>query len=327
MKGTLITNKSNLKYITNKNYSNMFVIITDSQNHLFTDPRYQHASKECPEFKVWIYTNLKETIQEFLQENPLSEIHFESMDITVGKLKIFKKIFKKIKFKELKQNPILEQRKIKSQEEIKNIRESQILNEKIYQEAIKHLKPGISELEIANIIKTKAIQSNSEVSFEPIVGFAENSANIHHSPTSKKYKDGDCVLIDMGVKFKDYCSDMTRFIKSKNKDYLKHYEFLKNLINKFEENFKNFKTLEDIDRFARAEYKKLNNINLPHSLGHGIGIEVHEKPFFGEKTKIQDGLVFTIEPGIYIPEKYGIRLENIYYIKDSKLINCNTLEV
>ena len=120
---------------------------------------------------------------------------------------------------------------------------------------------------------------------------------------------------------------MTRVIKSKNKDYLKHYDFLKNLIKQIEENFKNFKTLEDIDKFARAEYKKLNDIKLPHSLGHGIGIEVHEKPFFGEKTKIQDGLIFTIEPGIYIPEKYGIRLENIYYIKNSKLINCNTLEL
>ena len=80
----------------------------------------------------------------------------------------------------------------------------------------------------------------------------ENSANIHHSPTNKKYKDGDCVLIDMGVKFKDYCSDMTRVIKSKNKDYLQHYEFLKNLIKKIEKNFKNFKTLEDIDKFAQS---------------------------------------------------------------------------
>ncbi|MBI96578.1 hypothetical protein CL656_05480 [bacterium] len=326
MKAILITNKNNLEYLTGKNYSNMFSIIINEKKHLFTDPRYKIAIKECKNFKVWIYSDIKETIQEFLKENPIEELMFEPSDLTISKHKFFKKIFKGVKLKALKENPIFTKRKIKTQEEIDNIKKSQKLNEKIYSHTIKKIKEGVSEKQIASFIKIQALNENSEISFEPIVGFAENSANIHHKPSDKKYKNGDCVLIDMGVKYKNYCSDMTRVIPSKNKNYQKHYNFLKKLIKKIEENFNKFKTLEDIDKFARKEYEKLDNISLPHSLGHGIGIQVHEKPFFGEKTPIQDGLVFTIEPGIYIEEKYGIRLENIYYIQNKKLINCNTLD-
>lgn len=327
MKANLITDKNNLNYLTGKNYSNYFILETLNQSFLFTDPRYQHAKKECKDFEVIIYTNIGESIKEFLSNNPITEIEFNPQNLTVDKLRIFKKLFKGIKFLKCKKSQIQEQRKIKNQIEIQKITESQSLNEKIYKIVLSKLKNGVSEQEIANIIKIEAIKNNADISFEPIVGFAENSANIHHNPTNKKYKDGDCALIDMGVKLNGYCSDMTRVIKSKNKDYLTHYDFLKNLIKKIEENFNKFKTLEDIDKFARSEYEKLKNINLPHSLGHGIGIEVHEKPFFGEKTKIQDGLVFTIEPGIYIPGKYGIRLENIYYIQDSKLHNTNKLKL
>lgn len=325
MIATLITNKSNLKFLTQKNYSNMFVILTQDQKHLFTDPRYRHATEECLNFKVWIYSNLQETIQEFLKKNPITEIHFEDHDLSLSKLKAFKKIFKPIPFKALKKNPILEQRKFKTETEIKNIQAAQNLNEKIYKKAISKIQPGVSEIQIANFIKIQAIKNNSEISFEPIVGFAENSANIHHTPTTKTFHKNDCVLIDMGLKVNGYCSDMTRILPNSNQDYLKHLEFLKTLIKNIENNFHQFKTLEDIDQYSKEQYQAIQE-NLPHSLGHGIGIDVHEKPFFGDKTPLQDGLVFTIEPGIYIPGKYGIRLENIYYIQDSKLINCNNLK-
>ena len=327
MKAILITDKNNLKYITKKNYSNMFVILIDNEKHLFTDQRYKIATKECTDFKVWIYTNLKETIQEFLKTNPIQELRFEPTDLTISKHKSFKRFFKGVEFKPLKENPVFTERKIKTQEEIENIKKAQRLNEKIYLLATKKIKEGVTEKQIANFIKIQALKENSEISFEPIVGFDYNSGNIHHNPSDKEYKDGDCVLIDMGVKYKDYCSDMTRVIKSKDKDYKNHYNFLKNLIKNIEGNFSQFKTLEDLDKFARKEYEKLENIKLPHSLGHGIGIQVHEKPFFGETTKIENGLVFTIEPGIYIPGKYGIRIENIYYIHKNKLTNCNTLDL
>lgn len=327
MNAILITNENNLEYLTGRKYSNMFVIIIDDKKHLFTDPRYKIAIKECKEFKVWIYSNIQDTIQDFLKENPIQELMFEPSDLTISKHKSFKKLFNGIKLKAIKENPIFKKRKIKTKEEINNIINSQKLNEKIYSQTIKKIKAGVTEKQIANFIKIQALKSNSEISFEPIVGFAENSANIHHKPSDRKYKEGDCVLIDMGVKYKDYCSDMTRVIPSKDKNYQKHYKFLKKLIKKIEENFNRFKTLEDIDKFVREEYKKLDNINLPHSLGHGIGIQVHEKPFFGEKNRIQNGLVFTIEPGIYLHENYGIRLENIYYIQNDKLKNCNTLDL
>ena len=221
MNAILITNENNLEYLTGRKYSNMFVIIIDDKKHLFTDPRYKIAIKECKEFKVWIYSNIQDTIQDFLKENPIQELMFEPSDLTISKHKSFKKLFNGIKLKAIKENPIFKKRKIKTKEEINNIINSQKLNEKIYSQTIKKIKAGVTEKQIANFIKIQALKSNSEISFEPIVGFAENSANIHHKPSDRKYKEGDCVLIDMGVKYKDYCSDMTRVIPSKDKNYQK----------------------------------------------------------------------------------------------------------
>ncbi len=323
----LITNKTNLNFLSNRNYSNLIAIVHNQEINLFTDPRYAHAKQECKNAKVWIYTDIQITLEQFLKSNKVQTIYYEDSDLSVSKLHTFKKLLKKVKFLKIKKHPIANARKYKTQEIINKIHKSQAINEKIYLAAKEKLTPGISEQEIANFIKISAIQNNCDISFEPIVGFAENSGNIHHSPTPKTLKKNDPVLIDMGVKYQNYCSDMTRVIPSTNNpNYMEHYHFLQQLVKNIENNFQDFKTLKDIDNYAREEYKKLkDNITLPHSLGHGIGLEVHEQPFFNQDQELIDGIVFTIEPGIYIPGQYGIRLENIYSIQKGKLVNLNTI--
>jgi len=331
MKTFLITNKINLLYLTEKKYSNFFVIVHNHKKYLFTDKRYNHATYENPDFTVIVYEKPKETIEEFLKNKKIETIYFNEADISVLKLKNFKKLFKKIKFKAWSKTPKFLKREIKNINEIELIKKSQEINEKIYLKVSKEIQNGTSEIQISKLIKLETLKNNCETSFDPIVAFGENTANIHHSPSEKKYKTGEPVLIDMGVKYKNYCSDMTRvLIPDENykhfKSYMEDYNTLKQILKKIEENKKTINNFEDINKISKNELNKLN-YKLPHSLGHGIGLEVHEEPYFKKEFKIQNNQIFTLEPGIYRENKYGIRLENIYIWQNNKINNLNKLEL
>ena len=162
-----------------------------------------------------------------------------------------------------------------------------------------------------------------EPSFKTIVAFAENSAVPHHQTGDKKLKSGDFVLLDFGVEFKNYCSDMTRtliFGKPTKKQKLIH-QTVKDSQQKASDylkaNYKKGVKASDLDKIARDHILNSKFPSIPHSLGHGIGIEVHEHPYLSINSKetLKEGMVFSIEPGIYLPELGGVRIEDLYVIE------------
>ncbi len=331
----LITGKSNIRYLSNFTGSSGFILLTKNSKYLFTDFRYIERAKNTIKkgiriidtTKMWRNPEeLKKNWQNILKKHRITNLGVEENNLTVTLYKKFKKISPKIKFIDCS-GKIEKLREIKSDNEIKLTLKSQRINEKILdsikkiiQESLKK-KTAITENEIAWKIRELAHKFGAEdLSFEPIVAFGENSASPHHSPTDRKLKKGDLVLIDMGVKYRGYCSDMTRviFTKPPTKKQQKIYNIVLQAQKNAIKNIKAGTTGACADNYAREIIEKAGfGEYFGHGSGHGTGLDIHELPSLSHnyKDKIRKNSIITIEPGIYLPGEFGIRIEDMLLVK------------
>ena len=220
-------------------------------------------------------------------------------------------------------------RMIKDETEQALMIETSRINDKAIHEVIHQVSLGFSELEIADKlgeIYTKLGGDGN--SFDAIIAYGANGANPHHENDNSYLKPGDSIIIDMGCKYKGYCSDMTRtvFYREVSDEARKVYELVKAANEAAEAIIKPGVKLCDIDKTARdliteAGYGKEFN----HRLGHFIGKDVHE---YGDVSinfdlEVEEGMIFSIEPGIYLPDKFGVRIEDLVLVtKDGcKVLN------
>jgi len=190
------------------------------------------------------------------------------------------------------------------------------------------LTAGVTEKEVAFQLEMKLREKGKyELSFPIIVAFGENSALPHHNPGNRQLKSrcapqggGENILIDCGVRFENYCSDMTRnfFISKPTDEYLAEYSRLLSAQKKTIKEFQVGKKLLDSDKFCRTELGEFAKF-FTHSLGHGVGLDIHEMPNFSikENAIFESGQVITCEPGLYFPGKFGIRIEDQILITDN----------
>jgi len=328
-KALFISDPINVRYLTGFTGSRGMILITKKKAYFFTDFRYiEYAKKIIPkEFQVIeVNKKWKKDWPTLLKKLRISSIGFEENFLTVSKLSGLKKISKGIKFK--KAGNIIEQiRQIKTNEELRLTKKSQKINEKILQDVKKILKKGISEKDVEWFILSKTREYGcEEPAFNPIVAFGSNSSIPHHQNSNRKLKKGDVVLIDMGVKYKGYCSDMTRtfFTKKPSTLQAKVYNIVLSAQKAAIHKLKHGASIFTINKAARniidkAGYKE----NFQHGLGHGTGLNIHELPNLGAEkdTKLQQNMITTIEPGIYIEKDFGIRIEDMVIISRSG--NCN----
>ena len=225
-------------------------------------------------------------------------------------VKDYKKLKKLFKVKDCSE--MLELiRQNKSDSEIKNIKKAVAETEEIFISLIREFKKFKTEKQIADFIKEQIKKKGFEQSFEPIAASGKNSAIPHAIPTNKLNK-GFCIL-DFGVKYKNYCADMTRTIyvgtptEKEAETYFKVLEVQQNAIKKLKPGKKCSKIVES----AHKELGSLSK-NFVHGLGHGIGVEIHEKPSLklNSKDVLTENSVATVEPGIYFKGRYGIRIED-----------------
>jgi Xaa-Pro aminopeptidase len=219
-------------------------------------------------------------------------------------------------------------RSIKTPGEISKIEKACRLGDKIFDYILKKIYLGITEKELTQKINSFIKDAGAKPSFPTIVAFGKNSANIHNVPTENKLKKDQIILLDFGVKLNDYCSDMTRTIfsgkptKKQKKMYRTILEAqslaIKAIKNKHssKELIKEF----DIDKIARDYIISQGYESFKHGLGHGIGKKIHEfPPRLSPKSKnyLKEGMVFSIEPGIYIENFGGIRIEDLVVLEKS----------
>ncbi|MFH0949344.1 MAG: Xaa-Pro peptidase family protein [Candidatus Aenigmatarchaeota archaeon] len=203
-------------------------------------------------------------------------------------------------------------RSVKTKKEITTIKKSCDISSKIMEEIADFIKPGLRENEIAGKIEQLIIKNNCCSAFHTIVASGANSANAHHSTGNKKIKKGELIVVDFGAAYRKYCSDITRtFIIGKpNKKQASIYQTVKESQQMAFDQLKagnDGKIIyESVKDFLDKKYPK----RFIHGLGHGLGLEVHDFPADIGRTVLKENMVFTIEPGIYMPHLGGVRIED-----------------
>lgn len=313
----LITHLTNIRYLIGFTGTAGFMVLTPKKNYFFTDFRYRGFAQQLeknPINEPFEFIELDEIgWQKFKKLVKGQVLEFESAHMTVDEVAAWKKRLPGQKFAPQK-NTIEAQRLLKTPDEIYKLKKSQQINEATLTAVRKLLKPGVTEQEIAWRIKVIGHELGAEdISFEPIVGFGAHSAVPHHQNTASKLKASDLVLIDMGMKYDGYCSDMTRtFLPRKYSSeqasvYLKVLEAQEAAIRALKAGVPCAK-LDQISRESMGSDAQF----FGHSLGHGVGLDVHEAPTLSSRSKdiLKAGMVVTVEPGIYLDGKFGVRIED-----------------
>lgn len=198
------------------------------------------------------------------------------------------------------------------------------LTDKAYFFALRNIKLGITELELRRDIVRFIHSNGGKLAFRPIVAFGKNASEVHHKPNNTRLKKNHgFIMIDVGAKVQGYCSDMTRtvFLGKVSKKQKKIYQTVLKAQQKSIEFVRTDVKAFDVDRISREYILRQKFPNIPHSVGHGVGKRVHESPKIGpkSKTRITDQMIFTIEPGIYIKNFGGVRIEDVYYLNRGKV--------
>ncbi len=334
---SLLTNLINIEYLTGLKSSNAVLLRAGTRDYLFTDGRYLEKAQKIAALGkgrlgrftvINMGTDFQEKLKNLLKKHRIKTLEYEAGNLTVQRFETFKKwtrVAPAQGARNVKWKPgiadIWTQRACKEVSEIQAIKKSQEINEQLFYSALKELKPGITELNLAQFIKqTCYVHGADDISFEPIIAFGSHSSMPHHQNTDRRLKKGDLVLIDMGVKYKGYCSDMTRmaFTTSPTSKQTQIY----NLVLKAQEAgiqaIKPGISGKTPDAAARKILKPFEK-HFAHSLGHGIGLEVHEPPTLStrSKDKLKPGMVVTSEPGLYLPNEFGVRIEDMILVTAS----------
>ena len=312
--------------------SGFLLIPRQGEPYLLTDSRYQlQAEREARGVGVvLVHGSMLKTLEKLLIRLGIRKLIFESHYLLHATALKLMEMGQKQSIKMVPAEGMVEKlRSVKSPEEIEKIRQAVLLNEYVFQKVFAHLRPGITERGIAVEIESAMMLNGAEEpAFPTIVAAGPNGALPHAVPSDRAIKEGETIIIDMGLKLDGYCADMTRTVILGHPD--KHALEIIRLVRKAQQ--AGFKTIKagvlarDVDRAAReiiraAGYGKY----FGHGLGHGVGLAVHEAPSLNRlrRNKLRQGMVVTIEPGIYLQDWGGVRLENMVVVEEKgcKILN------
>jgi Xaa-Pro aminopeptidase len=308
--------------------SGSLLVFKEGDPLLLTDSRFQlQAEKECPSFDVVLYKKgLLNLLEKLFAALPIQTLAFEGNYFLYSQALALQKICANNGIKAVPTKEFVEGLRVrKTSAELDKIRRSVALNEKVFQKVHRELRPGVSEIDVAQRIESLMRQYGAErPSFETIVAGGPNGALPHAVPTSRAIEAGEPVVIDMGLVHDGFCSDMTRTVVLGPAD-----EFTRNIFKivrqaqlKAQDAIKAGVQCCLVDKAARSIIVKNGyGKNFGHGLGHGVGCAVHEAPSLNSRNrkKLQAGMVVTIEPGIYIPGWGGVRLENMAVVQENGL--------
>lgn len=329
------SNESAMQYECGFSCDNAIFFKNHNEAYFITDSRYTLEAKECTKnVEVIESSDLIEDLIKIAKNT--KNIVFDDSLLDVAS---FNKINSKLSLKPIS-NFHQQLRIIKNEEEIRLIKKSQQKNKKAFKKFAKFLSnlssKNINEL-FLNFKAREYLQNKGKnlLSFEPITAINANAAKPHALPLKTTIlKKGDLILFDAGVKYKNYCSDMTRTAiydgkisfkkeqKFSSKKIQKIYDIVLNAQESAIKKARGGMKAKDIDKIARdVIYKAGYGKYFTHSTGHGIGLDIHELPRISTKsdTIIEDGMVFSIEPGIYLPNEFGIRIEDLVVMKNGRL--------
>ncbi|AOV08576.1 M24 family metallopeptidase [Sporosarcina ureilytica] len=322
--GILITNPLNRRYLTNFTGSAGVALITKDRAYFLTDFRYaKQAEEQIDHYEIVIYQSSRDMMQNVLgqiRDLGIQKLGFESEDVSFN----FYTQLKKLDSIELVPTiKVVEKlRLIKTDEEVAKIRKAAVISDQAFGFIQQVIRPGVTEKKVANELEHfMKEQGAGGESFAIIVASGVRGALPHGVASEKVIEQGDMVTLDFGALYDGYCSDITRTLAVGEPDskLLDIYQIVHQALELTLENIQVGMTGKEVDSIAR-DYIAGQGYGdyFGHGLGHGIGLNIHEDPFFSQSGEdiLQAGMVITIEPGIYIPELGGVRIEDDVLIKE-----------
>jgi len=325
----LLSQPENLRYLSGFTGSSGWLLISGQNAILATDFRYvEQAKGESPDFEI-IQTKqeLRDWLPGLVSDLGWHKLGFEANFISYDSSHKLSEAIetKQVNLELVPTTGIVEQlRSIKEPEELGFITKAVELAEAAFEQAKAIIRPGITEKEAAWEIEKFLRQEGSEgMPFEIIVASGPNSALPHARPTEKIIRSGEPVLIDMGARISGYCSDFSRtlFLGETDKTLREIYNIVLKAQATAVERIESGMDASQADRLARSIVEQAGYGDaFGHGLGHGVGLAVHEFPTLGPSSSdsLADGMVFTIEPGIYLAGKGGVRIEDMVVLKNGK---------
>ena len=314
LQGMIISNPVNIRYLTNIKAEGL-LLVTRKENIFLTDGRYiEDVHNTLTLFdEIVVYDTIGLTLDDYENFFMFCEnVGFEENYVTYAKYKEYMHKFKINSLVET-EGMIEKQRMIKDEEEIESIKKACKITDDCYNYILNYIKPGMTEKQIAREIDDYYYKHAEGTSFDTIVASGENSSKPHAIPTDRQIQEKDIITIDMGCKVNGYCSDMTRtfFVGEVPEEIKPIYDLvLKNQLQTLNDMKENFNT-KLLSKMVDNDFR-LNNYDLIHALGHGVGLDIHEAPTISIRSEnmLKENMVVTDEPGIYVAGKYGVRIED-----------------
>lgn len=297
-----------------------FVLVTKNNMYLFTDGRYfgknfQFSISNLQLKLIAPEKSVMRHLSDIITAEKIQSLAVEAEDLHVDEYEKLQKTFPSVRLVAVN-NLIIRIREIKNDEEIRKIQKACTVTDQCLTEIIRTIKVGQTEKEIAFRLEMWLKKHGYDLAFDPIVAVNQNSAVPHYSTKdgAGKVEKHSVVLIDFGAKYADYRSDITRMVFiNPDTEMINVYNQLRKLQAETIDQIEIGEPAKKLDEYSRRHQ------SFTHSLGHGVGLEIHEYPKLSAQSTdiVRAGQVFTIEPGIYLPGKYGMRVEDTVMVDAS----------
>jgi Xaa-Pro aminopeptidase len=314
LEAVILARAADVTYVTGFLGEDSWAVVTRAGAYLITDSRYtEQARQECPLATIIerkeptalaigrLFRKLKSVKTVGVDKSVSVGVHQALKKHLGGSLKVIDGLLADV-------------RSIKDAFEIAAIRKAADVAARAFQRMFSAVEPGITECELAATLDLEMRRLGSRNSFDTIVAFGPNASRPHHQPTLRKLRRQDTVLIDFGARYAGYCSDITRclVLGRPTAPYRRAYQIVEEAQAAAIGAIRAGVDVGAIDARARSVIRESGLPVYGHGTGHGLGLELHEAPFVREKAKgrLRAGQIITVEPGIYIPGKLGIRIED-----------------
>jgi Xaa-Pro aminopeptidase len=329
LSAVLISKPENVFYLCGFKGTFGLLLITPRSASLVTDFRYfRVARKQIPKGIVLI--DIKKGIKKILGR--FKRLGIEDEHIKYSRVLDYKKKLKGVRIKPIS-GLVERMRQVKSAEEIRIMRKAVKIMCKAFEKFTKGIRVGQSEDEMEwNLLSICRVLGADGFSFDPIISFGKNTADVHHQKEENRLRRGEKIMIDFGIRYRGYCTDMTRIIYTSPPD-LREQKIYSTVLEANQAAIASIEVgrkLSEIDKAARDVIENAGySDKFGHATGHGIGLEVHEDPRVSSKSDavVDPGMVFTVEPGIYIDRVGGVRIEDMVYVNFKGEVEVLTKEI
>ena len=334
--GAIIISNENRRYFTDFVSSLGYLLVTRKDSYLFVDSRYSEAAqKQAENCTVIKFGKLSDDLCDIIKQNDLKNIMLESDAFTLMECAYIEDILDRAGAKAVKSGELNKRintmRLYKTEDEIQKMHTAQMMTEKALTDTLKLIKEGVSERDIALELEFRMRKLGADgVSFDLIVLAGKKTSMPHGVPDNNRIKNGDFILFDIGADYRGYHSDMTRtyafgnITAEQKRVYATVKQAQQNALDMVREGVK----CGDVDNAARSYiYHAGYEGYFGHSTGHGVGLEIHEVPSVSPNSDfiLRNGMVITVEPGIYLPDNFGVRIEDMMVLAKDSYINFASL--